>query len=384
VAIGIAQVNAFLAIAERGNFTRAAGHLGMSRPALSETIRAMESDLGVRLFNRTTRSVSLTQAGERFLAAIRPALDGFQAALESVSDYRGQAAGVIRLTVPRPALRTIIAPVLAQFMRDHPAVSLEVIADSALADIVRERFDAGIRPGHRLEKDMVAVRVGEDARPIVVAAPEYLRRHPPPIKTPGDLRQHNCVRQRYASGSLHRWVFERRGKSVEVAVSGTLITSDGELALRAALDGVAIARVPTDAAQPFLSKRGLVALLQDWQPASVGFYLYYPSHRQVPAGAACFHRGTEGRSRQRRRATAVVRAGQGRYRRQVDAMDCFSVTRDRPASRPAARHRHPGSRQPQPCACRRARRRTMNEASLCSLNGVKCEERALALCILTF
>jgi len=299
--VGITHVNAFVAIAERGNFARAAAHLGVSPSALSETIRFLEQELGVRLLNRTTRSVALTQVGERLLAAIRPALENFQAALDSVNDFRSKPAGHLRLTVPRPAVRTVIEPILAKFMKAYPAITLEVVTDSGLADIVRQRFDAGIRPGHQLQQDMIAVRVGEDARPTVVASAEYLNRHPP-IKAPADLQEHNCVRQRFASGALHRWVFEKRGKSVEVAVTGTLITSDGDLALRAALDGVAVARLPATLVEAFLARKRLVAVLQDWRPASVGFFLYYPSRRQTPFALKVFidmvkaHRVSDGNS----------------------------------------------------------------------------------------
>jgi DNA-binding transcriptional LysR family regulator len=156
-----------------------------------------------------------------------------------------------------------------------------------LTDIVRDRFDAGIRPGHRVERDMIAVRIGDDARPTVVASPDYLARHPRP-KAPADLQDHNCVRQRFASGAMNRWIFEQRGKSLEVVVHGSLITSDGDLAIRAALDGVAIARVPAHAVEAALASKKLVPLLEEWAPRSVGFYLYYPSRRQMPAALQAF------------------------------------------------------------------------------------------------
>jgi DNA-binding transcriptional LysR family regulator len=193
----------------------------------------------------------------------------------------------LRLTVPRPAAKMVIEPILAKFLNAHPAITLEVSIDSALTDIVRERFDAGIRPGHRVEQDMIAVRIGEDARPTIVASPDYLARHPAP-KVPGDLRNHNCVRHRYASGVVHRWDFEKRGKSLEVAVTGSLITSNSDLAIRAALDGVAIARVPATFVERCIASKQLVRLLEDWTPRSVGFFLYYPSRRQMPAALQAF------------------------------------------------------------------------------------------------
>src|SRR5216110_667764 len=248
----IAEMNAFVAIAERASFARAAAQLGVSRSSLSESLRALEERLGVRLLNRTTRSVALTEAGERLLAQLRPLLDNFDAALESVNIFRDSPAGHLRITVPRPAARTIIEPILSRFLRAYPAVTLEVVIDSALTDIVRDRFDAGIRPGHRVEQDMIALRIGEDAQPTVVASPDYLRRHGTP-KEPGDLREHNCTRLRFASNALHRWIFEKRGKSVEVDVTGSLITGDSDLAIRAALDGVALARVPRHAVEVHLA-----------------------------------------------------------------------------------------------------------------------------------
>jgi DNA-binding transcriptional LysR family regulator len=277
----IAEMSAFVAIAERGSFAKAAAHLGVSRSSLSESLRAMEERLGVRLINRTTRSVALTEAGERLLAQLRPLLDNFDAALESVNAYRDSPAGHVRITVPRPAARTIIEPILSRFLLAHPAVTLEVSIDSALTDIVRDRFDAGIRPGHRVEQDMIALRVGEDSRPTIVASPDYLRRHGIP-KEPSDLRAHNCTRMRFASNAPQRWFFEKRGRSIEVDVTGSLIAGDSDLAVRAALDGVALARVPLHAVAAHLAAKTLVAVLEDWRPRSVGFYLYYPSRRQMP------------------------------------------------------------------------------------------------------
>jgi DNA-binding transcriptional LysR family regulator len=284
---GFAEMNAFVAIAERSSFAKAAIHLGISRSALSETIRGLEEKLGVRLLNRTTRSVALTEVGERLLAQLRPALDSFEAAVECVNVFRDKPAGNLRLTVPRPAAKTVIEPILSKFLAAYPAISLEIITDSGLTDIVRDRFDAGIRPGHRVERDMIAVRVGEDARPTVVASPDYLRRHPRP-KVPADLESHNCIRMRFASGALQPWAFEKRGKSLEVLVKGSLIVGDGDLAVRAALDGVGIARLPLSRIDVDTARKRLVPLLQDWAPRSVGFYLYYPSRRQVPAALKAF------------------------------------------------------------------------------------------------
>ena len=283
----IAELSAFVAIAEHARFAKAAKQLGVSRSSLSESLRSLEERLGVRLINRTTRSVAATEAGERLLVQLRPLLDNFDAVLESVNAFRDSPAGNLRITVPRPAARTIIEPVLSRFLQAYPAVTLDVVIDATLTDIVRDRFDAGIRPGHRVEQDMVALRVGEDARPTIVASPDYLGRHAAP-KAPSDLQSHNCIRMRFASGAVARWTFEKRGKALEVMVTGSLITSDGDLAVQAALDGVGIARVPRASIEVLVRQRRLVPLLADWMPRSVGFFLYYPSRRQMPAALHAF------------------------------------------------------------------------------------------------
>jgi DNA-binding transcriptional LysR family regulator len=285
--VGIAELNAFAAIAERASFAKAAEHLGLSRSSLSAALRTLEEKLGVRLLNRTTRSVALTEAGEQLLAKLRPVLESFGEVVESVNVFRDKPVGHLRITVPRPAARTLIEPMLSRFLADYPDVTLEITIDSALADIVRDRYDAGIRPGHRVELDMIAVRIGEDAQPTLVASPDYLVRHGRP-KSPGDLQSHNCTRFRFASGAIARWVFEKRGKSLEVDVTGSLITNDGELALKTALDGLAIARAPRHAIEPHLAAERLVPLLEEWRPRSVGFFLYYPSRRQMPAALQAF------------------------------------------------------------------------------------------------
>lgn len=283
----LAELNAFVAVAERASFARAAVDLNLSRSALSETIRGLEEKLGVRLLNRTTRSVAATEVGERLLASLRPALEGLDDALETLNLFRDKAAGHLRLTVPRPAAKVVIEPILAGFLAAYPLVTLEIVTDSALTDIVRDRFDAGIRPGHRLEQDMVAVKVGEDARPTVIASPAYLQAHGTPA-SPSDLQRHNCIRQRFASGVMQPWAFEKDGTPLEVQVQGSLIVSDGDLALRAALDGAGIARLPINRVEDSIADGRLVALFEEWRPRSVGFYLYYSSRRQVPEALKAF------------------------------------------------------------------------------------------------
>jgi DNA-binding transcriptional LysR family regulator len=283
----LADMNALLAVAERRSFAKAAAQLGISRSRLSETIRGLEERLGVRLLNRTTRSVAPTQAGERLLARLRPLLDDFDAALDSINAFRDKPAGLLRLTVPPPVASLMLAPLLARFLAEYPAISLEISADAALTDIVANRFDAGIRPGERVERDMIAVRIGGEVRSVVVAAPDYLARHPRPT-TPRDLEAHDCIMFRLPSGAVFPWPFEKKGQRLEAAVSGRLTVNDAELSIRAALDGVGVLYTALDFVAPLIEAGRLVALLEDWQTRSAALFLYYPSRRQVPAPLQAF------------------------------------------------------------------------------------------------
>jgi DNA-binding transcriptional LysR family regulator len=285
--VDVAELNAFAEVAARRSFARAAAQLGVSRSRLSETIRGIEERLGVRLLNRTTRSVALTEAGERLLARLRPVLADLSAALDSVNDFRNTPAGLLRLTVPPPVARWMIAPLLAPFLTAHPAIELEISSDGTLTDIVRERFDAGIRFGERIDRDMVALRILHEMRPMLVAAPAYLARRGRPT-SPQELQTHNCIRTRFPSGAFAPWRFEKGGKALEVAVGGSLIVNDPELLLQAAIDGVGLAHsLPDLAAAPVADGR-LVPLLEDWMPRPVTFFLYYPTRRQVPAALQAF------------------------------------------------------------------------------------------------
>jgi DNA-binding transcriptional LysR family regulator len=278
---GVRALSAFVAVAERRSFAKAAVELGLSRSALSETIRALEARLGVRLLNRTTRSVSLTAAGERLLSHVRPPLAELAAAIESVAAFRDRPAGLLRLTVAPPAARSLLAPLLARFLAQHPEIQIEVSVDAALVDIVAERFDAGIRGGERVARDMIAIRVSDDLRLLVFAAPSYLARRPPPA-TPYDLEAHDCIRIRIAGGGFLPWTFERKGKRIEVAVEGSIIVNDLDFSLRAAIEGAGLVQLPEDQAAPFVAARRLVPLLADWGSRVVGFHLYHSSRRQVP------------------------------------------------------------------------------------------------------
>jgi DNA-binding transcriptional LysR family regulator len=279
-------MNAFIAVAERRSFAKAAVQLGLSRSRLSETIRGLEERLGVRLLNRTTRSVAPTEAGERLLARLRPLLDDFSAALDSINAFRDKPAGLLRLTVPPPIASFMLAPLLARFLAEYPEITLEISSDAALTDIVAHRFDAGMRPGERVERDMIAVRIGA-VRSAVVAAPDYLARHPRP-KTPQDLADHNCILIRLPSGATFPWPFEKGGQRVEAAVSGRLTVNDERLALRAALDGVGVLYTTLEPVAPLIEEGRLVPLLEDWQTRGAMLFLYYPSRRQVPAPLQAF------------------------------------------------------------------------------------------------
>jgi DNA-binding transcriptional LysR family regulator len=280
-------MNAFVAVAEQRSFARAAVQLGISRSRLSETIRGLEGRLGVRLLNRTTRSVATTEAGERLLARMRPLLDDFAAVLDSINVFRDEPAGLLRLTVPPPVASFMLAPLLARFLAHYPAIDLEISVDAALTDIVAGRFDAGMRAGERVERDMIAVRIGEEIRGVVVAAPDYLVRHPRPT-TPQDLETHDCIRFRFPSGMFVPWQFEKKGKQVEVAVTGRLTVNDPELAIRAALDGAGVLYTGLGYAASEIEAGQLVPLLEDWRAFSAAIFLYYPSRRQVPVPLQAF------------------------------------------------------------------------------------------------
>ena len=275
-------MNAFVAVAERRSFAKAAVQLGISRSRLSETISGLEARLGVRLLNRTTRSVAPTTAGERLLARLRPLLDDFAGALDSINAFRDKPAGLLRLTVPPPVASFMLAPLVSRFLAQYPAIDLEISVDAALTDIVAGRFDAGMRAGERVERDMIAVRIGDVIGGVVVAAPDYLARHKRPT-TPRDLEAHNCIRIRFPSGVILPWQFEKKGKQVEVAVEGRLTLNDPELAIRAAVDGVGVLYTGLGYAASEIKAGRLVPLLEDWRTPAAAIFLYYPSRRQVPA-----------------------------------------------------------------------------------------------------
>ncbi|MEK0083037.1 LysR family transcriptional regulator [Geminicoccaceae bacterium SYSU G07066] len=289
---------AFLAVARERSFTRAAAQLGVSQSALSQTVRGLEARLGLRLLTRTTRSVAPTEAGERLLHAVGPAFDQIDAGLAALSALRDRPAGTIRITAGDHAVRTILWPKLARFLPGYPEIKVEIAVDNGLTDIVAERFDAGVRFGEQVAKDMIAVRIGPDIRFAVVGAPSYLAQRPPP-RTPQDLLGHPCINQRLPTyGGLYAWEFEKDGRQLRVRVEGQLVFNSVFQVLDAALAGFGLAYVPEDLAQPHLAEGRLVRVLEEWSPPWSGYHLYYPSRRQAsPAFVllveALRHRGRE-------------------------------------------------------------------------------------------
>jgi len=270
----------FLIVADERNFTRAAVRLGVSQSALSHAIRRLEAKLGLRLLTRTTRSVSPTVAGERLLDTLRPALEAIDATLTSLTELRDRPAGTIRITTSSHAARTILWPAIDRLAADHPDIAVELSIEAGLTDIVAERFDAGVRLGERLEKDMIAMPIGPKLRMAAVASPGYLAGHGTP-RTPGDLARHRCINLRFvSSGGLYVWEFEKDGRELKVKVEGQLVLNDVALAVDAAIAGHGIAFMLEDHVSTGLADGRLVRLLADWCEPFDGHYLYYPSRRQ--------------------------------------------------------------------------------------------------------
>ena len=271
---------AFLAVARERSFTKAAAKLGVSQSALSHTIRGLEARLGLRLLTRTTRSVSPTQAGERLLQTVGHRFEEIEAELEALSELRDKPAGTIRITATDYAADTILFPRLAKFLPEYPDIKVEIIIDYGLTDIVAQRYDAGVRAGEQVAKDMIAVRIGPDIRMAVVGAPSYFAKRSPP-KKPQDLTEHNCINLRLPTyGGLYAWEFEKGDGELRVRVDGQLVLNSTAQMLKAALAGFGLAYVPHDVAQPHVAEGRLNRVLEDWCPPYTGYHLYYPSRRQ--------------------------------------------------------------------------------------------------------
>jgi DNA-binding transcriptional LysR family regulator len=274
---------AFLAVARERSFTKAAAQLGVSQSALSHTIRTLEERLGIRLLTRTTRSVAPTGAGERLLESLGPRFDEIEAELAAVSALRDKAAGSIRITATEYAIDALLWPKLKKFLRRYPQIKVELIGESGLTDIVTQRFDAGVRTGEQVAKDMIAVRIGPDIRMAVVGAPSYFRGRTDP-KKPQELIGHNCINLRLQTrGGLYVWEFEKAGRELKVRVEGQLTFNGTTQMLNAALSGFGLAYVPEEVARPHFAKGRLRRVLADWCPPYSGYHLYYPSRRQHTA-----------------------------------------------------------------------------------------------------
>ncbi len=271
---------AFLAVARERSFTKAAAKLGVSQSALSHTVRGLESRLGLRLLTRTTRSVSPTDAGERLLQTVGHRFEEIEAELESLSELREKPAGTIRISAGEHAVNAILSPALIEFLPRYPDIKVEITVDHSLIDIVAQRYDAGVRSGEQVAKDMIAVRIGPDMRMAVVGAPSYFAKRSPP-KKPQDLTEHNCINLRLLTyGGLYAWEFEKGDRELKVRVEGQLVLNGTTQMLNAALAGLGLAYVPQDLAQPHLDTGLLTRVLEDWCPPYSGYHLYYPSRRQ--------------------------------------------------------------------------------------------------------
>jgi DNA-binding transcriptional LysR family regulator len=313
--IQLTELSAFVAVAEHRSFTKAAAQVGIALPTMSQTIRLLEERLGVRLFNRTTRSVALTEAGDRLFAEVQPILEGIEHAIEGVNSFRDKPIGTLRLSVERPAAAILTAnrlpPLIPPFLAEYPAIRVEVVLDDAHSDIISGRFDAGIRLGHRIERDMTIMRMLDEFRMIVVAAPDYLMNRPKP-SFPEDLHAHNCIRYRSPwEGTILPWVLAKGGRRIEIAVEGSLIVSDIESMLKNTLDGAGIGYMPEPMVATHLAEGRLIALLDGWTNTLPGVFLYHPSRRQTPMPLEVFLRFVE-KWRKRRSIGDPVAASNGK------------------------------------------------------------------------
>ena len=273
----------FAAVARERSFTRAAAKLGVSTSALSQTIRNLEERLGVRLLTRTTRSVASTDAGERLLRMVAPRFEEIEAELAALSDLRERPAGTIRITAGEHPAVSVLQPALKKLLPDYPDIRVEIVSDYGLTDIVAHGYDAGVRLGEQVAKDMVAVRIGPDIRMAVVASPAYFEKHPVPL-SPHDLTAHNCINIRMPTyGGLFIWEFEKDSREVKVRVDGQITVNNIALRLASALDGLGLAYMPEDQVLQKIQARRLVRVLDNWCPPFAGYHLYYPSRRQHSA-----------------------------------------------------------------------------------------------------
>jgi DNA-binding transcriptional LysR family regulator len=280
---GLFELHAVVAVAAHRNFRRAAIELGLSPSALSHAVAGLERRLGVRLFHRTTRSVSLSAAGEQFLARIRPALGEIAEAMADANALRDTPSGTLRINASDGGARQVLQPIILEFLRRYPDMQIDLVTEGRLIDIVAEGFDAGIRPTESVPQDMIAVPCVPQQRFAVVGSPAYFKQHPKP-RVPADLLSHDCVRYRFGSGRIFRWEFEKRGQELVLDVKGRLTTNAPSLMVEAALAGFGLAYVNDAQLTEHLKMRRLIRVLEDWTPPFPGLALYYPGHRHVPAG----------------------------------------------------------------------------------------------------
>lgn len=283
----LSQLAVLAAVAEGRSFRKAAVELGIAPSAVSHAVSALEASLGIRLLSRTTRSVAPTEEGRVLLQALGPALAEIDTALGAIAESGGRPAGPLRITMPMLAAEDVILPRLAEFLALYPDIELEIRTDDRFEDIVEKGFDAGLRLGEHLEADMIASRITGPWRGLIVASPDYLAKNPVP-QHPRDLVQHRCIRRRFSSGRIYRWELEKDGKALEVDVRGPLIVSDQRLMRRAALDGLGLAFIFERKVQQDLAGGRLIALLEDWCPPFDGFYIFYPSRRQMRPALRAF------------------------------------------------------------------------------------------------
>ncbi|MEK1887010.1 MAG: LysR family transcriptional regulator [Phyllobacterium sp.] len=270
---------AFAIVAKERSFTRAAAKIGVSQSALSQTIKALEERIGLRLLMRTTRSVSPTEAGERLLQTVAPRFDEIESQLASLSELREKPAGTVRVTAGEHPAISVLQPALKRFLPEHPDVNVEIIVDYGLTDIVAEGYDAGVRMGEQVAKDMIAVRIGPEMRMAVVGSPSYFEKYPIP-QNPQDLTAHRCINMRLPTyGGLFPWGLEKDGREVKVRGDGQLVFNNLGLRLNSALDGLGITYVPEDQVLPHIAAGHLIRVLEDWCPYFPGYHLYYPSRR---------------------------------------------------------------------------------------------------------
>jgi len=283
-----AELSAFVEVAQGRNFSKAANQLGIAPSTLSQTIRSLEERLGVRLLNRTTRSVATTEAGERLLIALQPAVESLRSAMEGINAYRDRPAGTLRLLARRAIATTVFAPMIAPFLKAYPEITVDAVSDDLRMDLVSNRFDAGMRIGELIERDMIAVKLIDTIRLVCVASPEYVAEHGMP-KTPHELGRFDCIRHRWKfDESVRDWPFEKDGERLEIAPQGRLIVNEAQNAVMASIRGVGIAYLPFGMVSRFVEEKRLVTMLEDWCTSFSGIYIYYPSRRQVPAPLQAF------------------------------------------------------------------------------------------------